>query len=304
MSEETATAEQAASEPAPQAPRERLGIAAKIMIVVATLLATVSIFAVWADRQVLNESNWTRTSTELLGDKAIRGATATYLTDLIYRNVNVQKEIEKALPDQAQVLAGPAATALRGVAQDAIDKALQTSVVQTIWEAANRLAITQVINFVEEGNTGPVNFKGNDIKLDLRPAAVDLAGKVGLQSQAQQIPADAANITVFSSDQIGQYRAIAKFLDGVSLVLPLLTLLLLIGAVAASAGRRRRALVAVGWSLIVAAILSVLVRNIAEGPFVDSLAKTDAVRPALVSLRGLRQTTRRINANKAVQGRI
>ncbi|MEI6446986.1 MAG: SHOCT domain-containing protein [Actinomycetes bacterium] len=275
--------EQAETAAVGRVPRERLGVAAKIMIVVATLLATVSIFAVWANRQVLDEANWTRTSTELLGDKAIRGATATYLTDLIYRNVNVQKEIEKALPDQAQVLAGPAATALRGVAQDAIDKALQTSVVQAIWEAANKLAITQVINLVEEGNTGPVNFKGNDVKLDLRPAAVDLAGKVGLQDQAQQIPADAANITVFSSDQIGQYRAIAKFLDGVSLVLPLLTLLLLIGAVAVSAGRRRRALVAVGWSLIVAAILSVLIRNIAEGPFVDSLAKTDAVRPAVTS---------------------
>lgn len=263
--------------------RDRLSVGVKIMLVLATLLATVSIFAVWANRQVLNEANWTRTSTKLLADKEIRGATATYLTDLIYRNVNVQKEIEKALPDQAQVLAGPAATALRGVAQDAIDKALQTSVVQSIWEAANKLAITQVINLVDERNVGPVNFQGNDVKLDLRPAAVDLAGRVGLQDQAQQIPAGAANVTVFSSDQIGQYRAIANFLDAVSLVLPLLTLLLLAGAVAASAGRRRRALIAVGWSLIVAAILSLLVRNIAEGPFVDSLAKTDAVRPAVTS---------------------
>ena len=272
--------EQPQAEPAPQV---RSGLGFKILILLATLVATVSMFAVWANRQMLNADNWTRTSSQMLGDTAIRSAISVYVTDKIYENINVEGQLQKAFPDQAQLLAGPAATALRGVAQDAIDKALGTPIVQGVWEGANRLAITQLINVVEENNVGALNFQGNDVKLDLRPAALNLAGKVGLQSQVQQIPAGSANVTVFSSGQIGQVRAVAKFLNGVAVIFPLLAVLLYGLAIGSSRGRRRRAVLAVGWSLIAASILTFVIRDVFKDPFVTSAAKTAAVRPAVTN---------------------
>lgn len=265
--------------------RSSLGF--KVLIFLATVIASVSMFAVWANRQVLDADNWSRTSSELLANDAIRKATSVYVTDQIYRNIDVEGELRKAFPDQAQLLAGPAATGLRGLAEDAINQALGTPLVQGVWQAANRLAAEQFLNVVNERGVGAVQFKGNDVQLDLRPAALNLAGKIGLQSQADRIPAGAATFTVFESKQIGQIRAVARFLSGVAVIFPLLALALYVLAVGVSRGRRRKAVITVGWSLIVAAGLSLVVRDVAKGPFVDALARTDAVRAAVTATYGI-----------------
>ena len=264
-------------------PSNGSSIGFKILVVLATAITTVSMFAVWADRQVLNADNWTKTSSKLLANPAVRQATSVYVTDQIYRNINVEAELKKAFPDQAQLLAGPAATGLRGVAQDAINQALGTPIVQSVWSSANKLAAEQLINVIDEKNIGALSFQGNDVKLDLRPAAINLAGKVGLQSQAANIPAGAATVKVFSSSQIGQVRAVAQFLSGVAVLFPLLALALYAAAVGSSKGRRRKALITVAWSMVVASALALVLRDVFKGPFVNGVAATDAVRPAITA---------------------
>lgn len=266
-------------------PRPTIGF--RIALVLATVLTAISIFAVWVDRQVLDSGNWASTSTRLLADDNVRKATAVYVADQIYSNVDVQAEIENALPKDAKILAGPAATALRGAAESGVEKALGTSLVQGVWEEANRLASDQLITLVEGGTVGYLNLKGNDVKLDLRPAAIDLAGKLGLQKQAEQIPPGSAVVTVFSNSQVGQVRTVARALEAVAVIFPILALIFYGLAIAASRGRRRKALVAVGWSLIVAALIAFVIRDVAKGPFVDALATTDAVRPAVDSSYGI-----------------
>jgi hypothetical protein len=72
-----------------------------------------AVLALWVDRQVLNTSNWTAASSELLERPAIRDPVAGYLTDQLYANVDVEGEIRAALPERAQALAGPIANAFR-----------------------------------------------------------------------------------------------------------------------------------------------------------------------------------------------
>src|SRR5438477_13110157 len=77
-----------------------------------TLLAVVGIFAVWANREMLNPDNWSSTSTQLLQNAAVREATANYLVEQLYANVDVEQELKARLPAQIQPLAGPLAGAL------------------------------------------------------------------------------------------------------------------------------------------------------------------------------------------------
>lgn len=288
MADDTAISiDAAAANGGEQRPAGGSGLGFKILVVLATLITTVSMFAVWADRQVLNADNWTKTSSKLLANPAIRQATSVYVTDQIYRNINVEAELKKAFPDQAQLLAGPAATGLRGVAQDAINQALGTPIVQSVWSAANKIAADQLISVIEERNIGALSFQGNDVKLDLRPAAINLAGKVGLQSQAANIPQGAATVKVFSSNQIGQVRAVAQFLSGVAVLFPLLAIALYAAAVGLSRGRRRKALITVAWSMIVASALTLVLRDVFKGPFVNGVAATDAVKPAVTATYGI-----------------
>ena len=56
----------------------------------------------WANRQLLNTDNWTRTSTQLLEDRVIRDQLAIYLVDQMYASVDVPGELGEALPEPLQ----------------------------------------------------------------------------------------------------------------------------------------------------------------------------------------------------------
>src|SRR3954464_8974180 len=71
---------------------------ARVLVVLASVLAFGGILAVWANRQVLNTDNWTQTSTELLQRPVIRQQLATFLVDQLYANVDAQGEIGSPPP--------------------------------------------------------------------------------------------------------------------------------------------------------------------------------------------------------------
>ena len=86
------------------------------IIVLASVIGFVAVFAVWAQRQLLETDTWAETSSELLENKDIQEAVANYLVDSLYKNVNVEKELAGALPPRLKPLAGPASGGLRQLA--------------------------------------------------------------------------------------------------------------------------------------------------------------------------------------------
>ena len=135
----------------PQAPatRPRRRILVTTLVVVASILSLFSIMALWANRQVLNTDNWASSSSKLLESSAIRTSVATFLVDKLYANVNVQGELQQALPAQFKPLAGPAAGGLRNLAQQGVEQLLQRPRVQALWENANRAAQKQLLKLLE-----------------------------------------------------------------------------------------------------------------------------------------------------------
>src|SRR5436309_7772434 len=94
------------------------------ILVVATLLGFVSVFAIWVKRQALETNTWTNTSTKLLENKDVQSALGTYLVDTLYANVNVDQKLASALPPKLQPLAGPAAGGLHELANKLAVEAL------------------------------------------------------------------------------------------------------------------------------------------------------------------------------------
>ena len=86
------------------------------LVVLATVIAFFSVFAVWAKRQLLETDSWTHTSSQLLENEDIRDAVADYLVTQLYANVNVEHELSRALPKNLKPLAGPASGGLRELA--------------------------------------------------------------------------------------------------------------------------------------------------------------------------------------------
>src|SRR4051812_7839089 len=100
--------------------RRRYGVRA--LYIAATLLAVAGIFAVFANRQLLNADNWGDTSSALLDNQAVRVQVSDFLVDQVYSNVNVQAEIAGALPPRLQRLSGPAANGLQTLAENRTSK--------------------------------------------------------------------------------------------------------------------------------------------------------------------------------------
>lgn len=258
--------------------RRRSAIA---LVFVASLLAFLALPAVWLDRQALNTDNWTETSSELLENEAIRTQIANYLVDQVYANVDVQAELAKALPPRAEPLAGFAAGGLQQVADDGVRNLLGRPVAQQTWEAANRRAHTLLMK-VLDGGGNVVSTTGGEVTLDLKALLTQTANRFGIGGRvADKLPADAGQIVILKSDQLATAQDAAQALDTLAVVLVVLSLLLFALAVLLAQGWRREALRACGFGLIAAGALALVARSVAGGYVVDSLATTEAVRPAV-----------------------
>lgn len=246
----------------------------------ATLLSFVTIFSFWVNRQALNTDNWVNTSSALLQNKQVQTQVATFLVNQLYANVDVEAELRKALPDQAKVLAGPAAGGLRQLAQRVAERALTTPQVQSLWADANRAAHEQLLKVINGG--GPVVSTGEgEVTLHLDALVAQVGNQVGLPGDlTAKLPKDAGTLTVLNSKQLSTMQKVAKAIRGLAIVLTALLILLYGGAILLARGHRREAVRATGFGFVVAGVLALLVRRLVGNNIVDSLAATASIKPA------------------------
>jgi hypothetical protein len=149
------------------------------MIVLASVLLVLSMFANWVQREALNTDQVVDTTDEILADEDVQEALTTYTVDQLYANVDVQGAIEERLPDSAQPLAAPIAAATRPVALDIEQRALASPEVQALVSSAVRLAHGQFVSLIrDEGEY--VSTTGGKVTLEYGSLVADLAARVGV----------------------------------------------------------------------------------------------------------------------------
>jgi hypothetical protein len=245
------------------------------LLAVASLLAFLAVFSVWANRQALENDTWTETSTKLLEDEDIREAVAGFMVDALFTNVDVEAELAQALPPRLQPLAGPAAGGIRQLADRLANEALQRPRVQELWEEANRNAHQQFVDVVVHGEDADVN-------LDLGTIVTDLGDQVGIDVSGK-LPPDKAQIEVLPEDDLSTAQSIVKLLRALAIVLTVLALALFGLAIYLARGWRRQALRLVGVAFLVVGVAVLVARGLAGDAVVNSLSSTEAVQPAVSS---------------------
>jgi hypothetical protein len=264
----------------PPAGRGAHRIWVRVILVIATILAIFSIFAIWANRQLMNPTNWAKTSTGLLQKQTIRTALSGYLIDQLYANVDVEGELKSGLPPQLAPLAGPVSGALHNLAEQGAEKALETERVQAAWTNANRAADQALVTIVKGGGSR-VQINGGTVSLNLRQIVSDLADRLGLPpAVAEKLPPSVANLKIVTSSQLGLVRTLAKALHALALLLTIVTFALYVLAMFLSRGERRRTLVLVGSSLVLAGLVVILGRKIGQGQLVSAITHDASIEPA------------------------
>jgi hypothetical protein len=256
-------------------------------VILGSVLAFLSVFAIWTERQALNTDDWVSTSGRLLHDKTIRSALSDYLVEQLYENVDVRKELEDILPGDAAELAGPAAGGLRQVAGQGAEKALETSTAQELWEESNRTAHEQLLAVLENKKEA-VETENGEVTLNLGSLLTNLADQVGIgEDLAKKLPPDAAQIKILRSDQLKTAQNIAVAVKGLALLLSILTFAAFAAAIYLSRGGRWVTVLLSGIGLIAAGFAVVVARHIAGGIVVDNLVRTENVKPAAEAAWGI-----------------
>lgn len=249
------------------------------ILLVATLLGLVSVLSIWVKRQALETDTWTATSTKLLENEDVNAALSAYMVEALYENVDVQAELEGALPTPAKPLAGPAAAGLRQLAGDVASEALTRPRVQALWSEANRSAHALFLEVIEGGGD-TLSTNGGAVTLDLGTIVDRLGTQLGIDV-ADKVPPEAAQIQLLKSDQLSTAQEAVNALKGLSLILPLITLALYALAVYLARGWRREAVRAWGISWMLIGLLVLIIRSVAGDGLVGSLSSSESVEPAV-----------------------
>ncbi len=252
----------------------------RVLVVLGSVLAFLSVFAIWTERQALNTDDWVDTSGRLIQNQTIREAVGNFLVDQLYENVDVEKELEEILPGDTKDLAGPVSGGLRQVAGQGADRVLQSSAAQELWKSANRTTHEQLLAVLEE-KEGTVSTEEGEVTLNLGGLVTNLADQVGIgASLAEKLPEDAGQITILRSDQLKTAQDVVVAVKGLALLLSLLTLLCFGLAIYLSSEGRWVTVLYCGVGLIAAGFASIVLREVAGGIVVGQLVEEESVRPA------------------------
>ena len=245
-----------------------------------SVLAFLSVFAIWTERQALNTDDWVDTSGRLIQNETIRQAVGDYLVDQLYENVDVEEELSDILPGETKDLAGPISGGLRQVAGDGANRVLETSTAQELWKGANRTAHEELVAVLEE-KEGTVSTEEGEVSLNLGSLVTNLADQVGIGADlAEKLPADAGRFTILKSDQLKTAQDIVVAIKGLALVLSLLTFLCFGLAIYLAREERWVTVLFCGIGLIAAGFAVIVAREISGGIVVDQLVVEESARPA------------------------
>ncbi len=229
-----------------------------LLLVIGTLLTALALLAGWAQWQLLDDGAWAGTSEKLLENDEIRDRVAVYLVD------------------QLQSVSGDAVpSGLTGSVEDRVSDQLDSERAKRVWRAANVEAHRELVRLIEEDDAS----SGDVVTLDLRPLIRAVERELGIPLTA--IPPGVAQLEIVAGDQIRGAREATDQLQRTASVLLILAPLVLLGAVLAAAGWRRRALAGAGIAVAVAGVIVLVARALVGAHVVEVLTPREADRDAV-----------------------
>ena len=254
-------------------------IAARIVTIVAIVLALIGGIAFYLERSVLDEGGFKTIATEMILSDEIREQVAGTAVEQLYANVDVEAAIAERLPAEQKALAPVLAGIARQGAEEAANRLLERPRLQEAWVRVATATQRQLVELLDDEGEF-VSTTGGEVVLDLRPIIIELGDQVAIIGRiAEQLPESTGKIAIVSSDQLETAQTAARILRVLANWLWLAALLLAALAIWLARGRRRIELRAIAVGLIVVGVLMLFVRRYAGDYLVDSLT-TDATEPA------------------------
>jgi hypothetical protein len=253
---------------------------ARGLVVLASIFLVFAIMATWIRAQIIDTEGWTQTSVRLLQNEKVRAVVANDLSERVLAAANIQNLATEKLPKELRPLAPVLSTAASQVVPKAIEKALEIPAVQELWGRANHVTHEQVIK-VLNGGTAALSTQGGVVSINLEVLLDRIGARLGVGSDVgSKLPANQRKLELLRSNQLKLAQDGVKAMKGLSFILPLLVILMYVGALALAVGYRRRVLLEIGVGIIAGALLALVLRRWIDSYVVENLVKNEGVRPA------------------------
>jgi hypothetical protein len=234
-------------------------IVATLLIVLACLLAPLSVVAVWARNQVTNTDRYVATVAPLAEDPAIQNAIADQITAQVFTYIDVRgltnevvdalatRGLPPRLADQLQALTVPIASGVEGFTRTQVGKVVQSQAFADAWVQANRVAHDELVKALTGEGGGAITVEDNRVSVNMAPFIQTVKQQLTAAgfTLAARIPEVNASFTLFQSDSITRARSAFNLLNTLGVWLPVIVLILIVLGVYV-AGDHRRALVGAG----------------------------------------------------------
>lgn len=242
---------------------------AAVLLVLSGLLLAASVLAIWAGRTILNTDRYTETVAPLIDAPAVRSSIADTAVNRLFANIDLEQQARSALPPRADFLAPSIASNVRSYALTLANQALASEQAKKLWVNANRRVHARLVPALLGNAKSPyVDVSGGRVSVDVSQLVAQVKQRLVARgiNVVNRVPNDVAGTTytLFQSNSLASVQSGLQFLRSAAIWLPIVTLLLIVAAVALAPDRRRAALwlgVVVVLSMVLVAVGVALLRN-------------------------------------------
>jgi hypothetical protein len=263
-------------------------IVATLLIVVACVLAPLSVAAIWTRNQVTNTDRYVATVAPLADDPAIQAAITDQITTQVFTYIDVQGltnqavdalaergGLSPALADQLRALAVPIANGVQSFTRSQVARVVQSDAFADAWVQANRVAHQELVAALTGEGGGSVTVENDTVSINM--AAFIQTVKQRLVdsgfSVAARIPEVDASFVLFQSEDITRARSGFNLLNTLGVWLPVIAIVLLVLGVYV-AKDHRRALIGAGIGIAVSMVVLALGLAVFRSIYLDAVPAT------------------------------
>jgi hypothetical protein len=259
-------------------------IVATLMIVVACVLAPLSVVAIWTRNQVTNTDRYVATVAPLADDPAIQNAIADQITAQVFTYIDVQgltnqavdalaeRGLTPALADQLRALAVPIANGVQSFTRSQVGRVVESDAFADAWVQANRVAHQELVAALTGEGGGSVTVENDTVSLNMAAFIETVKQRLvdsGF-SVAARIPTVNASFVLFQSEDITRVRSGFNLLNTLGVWLPVIAIVLLVLGVYV-AKDHRRALVGAALGVAISMVVLALGLTVFRSIYLDAV---------------------------------
>ena len=251
-----------------------------VLVVLATILALVSILTTWVNRQMLDNTAWNKATSQVIQDPQVQTALGDFTVNQLYENINVTQALQQHLPSTLKPLAPQLAGALQGPAARAVALLLQRPRVQQAFIQASSVAHQKLVAVLEDKSCCGISTGNGNVTLNAHELVMEVGSQLGLSSDVlAQLPNKVGTITLMKSDQLSAAQTGVRAIHVLSIWLLVGVFVLYGFAIYIARGARRATLRNAGLGLVLVGLVTLIIRRLLGNYIVGALA-TPGYQPA------------------------